>query len=278
MPTRTFPYGGFMGCVVCGSSTKSGSLLCSKCFGRLGEPVSLVPRLMDPNADQRLVSSRSAAMMIGPLVSPEVKFSKGTEPALTFRTMLTDQDKSRIPSYVDMYLDGVGVPLHLTGFERIPKRELISSIIWNCETLEFDTEFWAKACLRIGNLYALSTSRTRYLAVDQKELQGLLHKHTELARKFYSHSSRFPKLDRVAQGNSALLGHWVGESERAIDILEDLIANQITSESVPFVVQGAIVLLETGQMERAKDALSTIPDKLRSPLANRMLASMGVPQ
>jgi hypothetical protein len=252
--------------------------LCGKCFGRLGEPVSLVPRLMDPNADQRIVPNRSAAMMIGPLVSPEVRFAKGTEPALTFRTMLTDQDTSRIPSYVDMYLDGVGVPLHLTGFERIPKRELISSIIWNCETLEYDTEFWAKACLRIGNLYSLSVSRARYLAVDNRDLQGLVQKHAGLARKFYSRSARFPKLDLIARGNSALLGHWLGESEKAIDILEEMIANQITSESAPFVVQGAIVLLETGQMERAKEALSMIPDKLRSPLAIRMLASMGVPQ
>jgi tetratricopeptide (TPR) repeat protein len=217
-------------------------------------------------------------MMIGPLVSPEVKFSKGTEPALTFRTMLTDQDTSRVPSYVDMYLDGIGIPLHLTGFERIPKRELISSIIWNCETLEYDTEFWAKACLRIGNLYALSASRARYLAVDQKDLLELLHKHTGLAQKFYSRSSGFPKLERIAQANSALLGHWMGESEKAVDILEELIANQITPDSVPFVVQGAIVLLETGQMERAKEALSMVPDKLRSPLANRMLSSMGVSQ
>ena len=252
--------------------------MCGKCFGRLGEPVSLIPRLMDPNADIRLVSTRSAAMMIGPLVSPEVKFSKGTEPALTFRTMLTDQDQSRIPSYVDIYLDGVGVPLHLTGFERIPKRELISSIIWNCETLEFDTEFWAKACLRIGNLYSLSASRIRYLTVDPKDLRELMEKHAALARKFYSRSSRFPKLDLIAQGNSALLGHWMGESDKAVDILEKLLENQITPDSAPFVVQGAIVLLETGHMDSARDALSSIPDKLRSPLANRMLASMGVSQ
>jgi hypothetical protein len=252
--------------------------LCGKCFGRLGEPVSLVPRLMDPNADQRLVPTRSAAMMIGPLVSPEVKFSKGTEPALTFRTMLTDKDQSRIPSYVDMYLDGVGVPLHLTGFERIPKREVISSMIWNCETLEFESEYWAKACLRIGNLYSLSASRARYLAVNQRDLQGLMQKHAELARKFYSRSSKFPKFDRIGQANSALLGHWMGESEKAVDILEGLIGNQITDESSPFVVQGAIVLLETGQMDRAKEALAMIPEKLRCPLANRMMASMEVPQ
>jgi hypothetical protein len=274
MPTCTFPNRGFMGCVVCGSPTKSGSLLCGKCFGRLGEPVSLVPRLMDPNADMRLVPNRSATMMIGPLVSPEVKFSKGTEPALTFRTMLTDQDRSRIPSYVDTYLEGVGVPLHLTGFERIPKRELTSSIIWNCETLEFDTDFWAKACIRIGNLYSLSVSRARYLAVGQQDLQSLLLKHIELARKFYSRSSGFPECERIAQGNSALLGHWMGESEKAIDTLEELIANHITAESAPFVVQGAIVLLETGQMERAKEALSAIPDKLRNRLANRIIASL----
>ena len=233
---------------------------------------------MDPNADQRLVPLRSAAMMIGPLVSPELKFSKGTEPALTFRTMLTDQDRSRIPSYVDMYLDGVGVPLHLTGFERIPKRDLISSIIWNCETLEFDTEFWAKACLRIGNLYSLSASRIRYLAVDPKDLNELMQKHAGLARKFYSRSARFPNLDVIAKANSALLTHWMGESEKAIDILENLLQNQITPENAPFVVQGAIVLLESGHMDNGRDALSMIPEELRSPLAQRLLASMGVPQ
>ena len=252
--------------------------MCGKCFGRLGEPVSLVPRLMDPNADQRLVPLRSAAMMIGPMVSPEVKFSKGTEPALTFRTMLTDKDRSRIPSYVDMYLDGVGVPLHLTGFERIPKRDLISSIIWNCETLEFDTEFWGKACLRIGNLYSLSASRIRYLAVDPKDLNELMQKHAELARKFYSRSARFPKLDQIAQANAALLTHWMGESDKAIDVLENLLQNQITPENAPFVVQRAIVLLESGKLDNGRDALSMIPEELRSPLAQRLLASMGVPQ
>jgi hypothetical protein len=50
------------------------------------------------------------------------------------------------------------------------------------------------------------------------------------------------------------------------------------AENAPFVVQGAIVLLESGQMGSAKEALSTIPEKLRSPLAKRMLASMGVSQ
>ena len=267
-----------MGCVVCGSPARSGSLLCDKCFGRLGEPVSLVPRLMDPNADQRLVPQRSATMMIGPLVSPEVKFSKGTEPALTFRAMLTDQDRSRIPSYVDMYLDGVGVPLHLTGFERIPKRELISSIIWNCESLEYDTLFWAQACLRIGNLYSLSASRIRYLTVDPRSLRELMEKHAALARKFYSRSAGFPKLDQIAQGNSAMLDHWLGESDRSIETLEKLLSTPIDADNAPFVVQGAIVLLETGRMDSARDALSLIPEKLRSPLAKRMLASLGVSQ
>ena len=248
--------------------------MCGKCFGRLGEPVSLVPRFMDPNADQRLVPQRSAAMMIGPLVSPEVKFSKGTEPALTFRTMLTDQDRSRIPSYVDMYLDGVGVPLHLTGFERIPKRDLISSIIWNCETLEYDTEFWARAGLRIGNLYALSASRARYLTVDPKDLQGLMDKHSSLARMFYSRSARFPELDLIAQGNSALLAHWMGGSEKAIETLERLLTVPINADNAPFAVQKAIVLLESGHMDAAREALSSIPEPLRSPLAKRMMASM----
>jgi hypothetical protein len=252
--------------------------LCGKCFGRLGEPVSLVPRLMDPNADQRLVPQRSAAMMIGPLVSPEIRFSKGTEPALTFRTMLTDQDQTRTPSYIDMYLDGVGVPLHLTGFERIPKRELISSIIWNSESLEYDTEFWARACLRIGNLYSLSASRARHLTVDPTDLRGLMEKHAALARKFYSRSVKFPKLDLISRGNSALLDHWMGESDQAIERLEGLLSLPINEENAPFVVQGAIVLLETGQLGTARDALYTIPEKLRSPLANRLLASMGVRQ
>jgi hypothetical protein len=233
---------------------------------------------MDPTADQRLVPQRSAAIMIGPLVSPEVKFSKGTEPALTFRTMLTDQDRTRLPSYVDMYLDGVGVPLHLTGFERIPKRELISSIIWNCESLEYDTEFWARACLRIGNLYSLSASRTRYLTVDPTDLRGLMDKHASLARKFYSRSVGFPKLDLISRGNSALLDHWMGESDKAIGSLEKLISAPIDADNAPFVVQGSIVLLETGQMDNARDALSSIPEKIRSPLTKRLLASLGVPQ
>jgi hypothetical protein len=274
MPTRTFPNGGFMGCVVCGSPTRSGSLLCGKCFGRLGEPVSLVPRLVDPNADQRIVPLRSAAIMIGPLVTPEIRISKGTEPALTFRTMLTDQDRSRIPSYVDMYLNGVGVPLHMTGFERIPRRDLISSIIWNCESLEFDTEFWAKACLRIGNLYSLSAERVRYLTIDPEDRKGLMERHASLARKFYSRSANYPRLEMIAQGNSALLEHWLGNSEKAIETLEKLLASPITAENAPLVVQGSIILLETGQMGSANEALGSIPESLRSPLAKRMLASM----
>ena len=252
--------------------------MCGKCFGKLGEPVSLVPRMMDPTADQRLVPQRSAAMMIGPLVSPEVRFSKGTEPALTFRTMLTDEDRSRTPSYIDMYLDGVGISLHLTGFERIPKRELISSIIWNSESLEYDTEFWARACLRIGNLYSLSASRIRYLTVDPKDLRQLMEKHAALARKFYSRSTNFPELDLIAQGNSALLDHWMGESDRAIASLEKLLALPITAENAPLVVQGSIVLLESGHMDEAREALSSIPEKLRSPLAIRLLGTMGVSQ
>jgi hypothetical protein len=229
---------------------------------------------VDPNADQRLVPLRSAAIMIGPLVSPEIRISKGTEPALTFRTMLTDQDRSRIPSYVDMYLDGVGVPLHLTGFERIPKRDLISSMIWNCESLEFDTEFWAKACIRIGNLYSLSAERGRYLTVDPEDREELMERHATLARKFYSRSVNFPDLDLIAQGNSALLDHWMGDSEKAIAALEKLLALPITAKNAPLMVQGSIILLETGQTGSANEALSSIPEPLRSPVAKRMLASM----
>jgi hypothetical protein len=192
--------------------------------------------------------------------------------------MLTDQDQSRIPSYIDMYLHGVGVPLHLTGFERIPKRELISTIVWNCENLEYDTEFWARACIRVGNLYSISAARSRYLTVAPQDLKGLMDKHAGLARKFYSRSSRFPKLELIARGNSALLDHWMGESDKAVATLEGLIGGAVDAEKAPFVVQGAIVLLETGHMDSAKEALLTIPVKLRSPLAERMLASMGVPQ
>ena len=168
--------------------------------------------------------------------------------------------------------------MHLTGFERIPKRELISSIIWNCETLEYDTELWARACLRIGNLYSLSVSRTRHLTVDPHDLKGLMEKHAALARKFYSRSAKFPQLDLIAQGNTAMLDHWMGESGRAIETLEKLLAPPIEADKAPFVVQGAIVLLESGQMSSAKEALSTIPMKLRSPLAKRLLASMEVSQ
>ena len=171
--------------------------------------------------------------MIGPLVSPEVRFSKGTEPALTFRTMLTDEDRSRIPSYIDMYLDGVGIPLHMTGSRSFPKRELISSMIWNSESLEYDTEFWARACLRIGNLYSLSACRVRYLTVDPKDQRELMEKHAALARKFYSRSSRFPKLDLIAQGNSALLDHWMGMSDRAVGELEKLLAAPSTTQERP---------------------------------------------
>ena len=164
--------------------------------------------------------------------------------------------------------------MHLTGFERIPKRELISSIVWNCEPLEFETEFWASACLRIGNLYSLSASRTRYLTVDPRDLKGLMEKHAALARKFYSRSAKFPKLDIIAKANSAMLDHWMGESDKAIETLERLLTPPIIAENAPFVVQGAIVLLESGQMGSAREALSTIPERLRSPLAKRMLASM----
>ncbi len=189
--------------------------------------------------------------------------------------MLADRDQSRTPSYIDMYLDGMGVTLHLTGFERIPKRELISSIIWNSESLEYDTEFWARACLRIGNLYALSASRARHLTVDPTDLHGLMEKHASLARKFYSRSRNSPSLDRISRGNSALLDHWMGESDMAIDRLEGLLSLPIDEDNAPFVLQGAIVLLETGQLGTARDALNTIPENLRSPLAKRLLASMG---
>jgi hypothetical protein len=105
-----------------------------------------------------------------------------------------------------------------------------------------------------------------------------MEKHAALARKFYSRSVKFPKLDLISQGNSALLDHWMGESDQAIERLEGLLSLPINEENAPFVVQGAIVLLETGQLGTARDALYTIPEKLRSPLANRLLASMGVRQ
>lgn len=197
-----------MTCLVCGSRTSVGASLCSRCFKRMDDPLRLAANALDPMADQRFVMTSSIALRIGPSFSGEVRLGKGLDPSLTFERMLASEDRTHIPSFIDKYLDDLGVGLELTGSEMIPDRKLIFEMVRASADLSFDTDTWAKACLRLGNVTALAIRSVARMPLEPADSARALSDLRERSEYLYSMSQKWPELVQMAERNRALMMGW----------------------------------------------------------------------
>ena len=105
-----------MACASCGRETKAGVLFCAGCLSGLTDPLDLLPRLIEPTADARLLKMNSVSMRIFPINGPALSYGAGLDAPLRLPALMEHERISAFPSFVDDYLAGAGVGLHVFGF------------------------------------------------------------------------------------------------------------------------------------------------------------------
>lgn len=266
-----------MGCVVCGAETKGSALLCEKCFAAIDDPLVLLPSALDPKSDQRLLLISSPCLRIGPASSADISYSKGMEPALRLREILASGDKRGLPQFVGSYLAGLGVGLYLRGDERLPRRGITWNILRNAMDLDFKSEHWAAASIRMGNVLALLVREVSKLPIEASAALPFVQKYSEAARNLYSRSVSYPSLSGIASVNAILLDHWTGSSEKALSDIEGKIAGaESEAARAHLLIIKATILIESGMQSQAVQALETIPGKVRDERIPRLKALIEV--
>jgi hypothetical protein len=249
-----------MPCVACGSETKAGTLLCARCAARIDDPFSLVPCSQDPMADARLFQTGSAAIRVFPSPSEDLALSRGPGPALRLRAMLSREDKRPVQTLVDEYLAGMGVDLHVWGDERLPRRAFLPSLLDGAGPLDFKTETWARASIRMGNLHALLVRHVSILPIDDSWRRPFVDSNAETARALYARARSYGSLSSVVSSDRALLDHWTGRSVEALSALAALTRSEsVDADVVAALVKQALVFVDLGKNDEALDALAKVP-------------------
>jgi hypothetical protein len=244
-------------------------LLCAGCLSGLTDPLDLLPRLIDPTADARLLKMQSVSMRVFPTNGPALGYSASLEAPLRFPALMEHENVAAFPSFVDEYLAGIGIDAHLFGDELLPHRPFVWELIRQAETVEIASEVWARASLRMANVHILLVRAASRLAVDETWLTPFLKKHTGSALTLSGRSKDYPKLNRVAASNLQMMNAFLGNVEEAISELAKLetepddVTNQIT-------IKKAILLMQLGKVELAKEALTRIPESFRDMRAKRL--------
>jgi len=248
--------------------------MCKRCLDGIVDPLNLLTRYQDPCSDARLQQMGSISLRIGPVVGPDFTWGGGVEPALRFRSLMEKPDKASVPSFVEEYLAGMGIGLHVWGYESIPQRTLVWRVVEECEGLESESELWARASVRMGNLHSLTVMAAAKLPVDESWLSEFMEKRSKAALRLYSRSERYPAVARVARSNLAMLHSWMGRSEDAIKTLDELIGEQMDEENVNLIFKKAMVLRQSGRREECATVLEAIPDELMSWRAKRFRSEL----
>ena len=247
-----------MACVACGAETRPGVLMCSRCLGSLEDPLSLVPRMQDPTADSRLFHRGSLIIRIGPVAGEDVELGRGVEPALRLRSLLEKKDEIALGAFVDKYLAGAGVGLHLWGDERLPKRSLVWNVVSSIKGGEGNGQAWGRASLRIGNVHSLIVKNAAPLPVDGQWLSNFLIYHTREAEKAYVRGRQVTELSSIADSDLAMLRLFSGKGEEALGLLEPL-SDASDPMNMPFIIKRAVVLDILGRKDGALAELAKVP-------------------
>jgi hypothetical protein len=259
--------------VVCGVETKGAALLCGRCLGKIDDPLTLLPVSLDPTSDHRLFQVASASLRIGPTSTADTTFSKGLEPALRLREILASKDAGALPQFIDHYLMGLGIGLYLRGDERIPRRGLIWNIMKGAEGLEFNTEQWASASLRMGNIYSLLARALSMLPIDSSAALPLAQKNADTARRLYSKSLPYPALNLASSANEAILDHWTGDSNKALLTIERLLGLELSEDDRShLMIIKATILVDTGEMAKAVQIVESLPGVVKDARVSRLKA------
>jgi hypothetical protein len=176
-------------------------------------------------------------------------------------------------SFVDEYLAGIGVGLHLFGDELLPRRPFIWQLIKQAEGVEIANEAWASASLRMANVHILLVRTVSWLAVDESWQTSFLKVHTGLALSLCERSKEYPKLHRIASSNLQLMNAFLGNQEEAIEELVKLEAGE-DEDSYNITKKKAMLLVQVGKFDLAGEALQRVPASFIDMRAKRLKARL----
>jgi hypothetical protein len=251
-----------MACVSCGVETKVGVLMCKRCLDGRMDPLTLTKRMQDPAADMRLHQVGSAVLRVGPVSGTDMDFGEGVEPAIRLRSLMEREEVVALQSLVEEYLASAGIALHVWGDERLPRRAFLWRMVEDVRSLEARSELWAKASVRMGNLHALLVQAAANLPVDEAWRTDFIKKNASVSLSLYSRAKEYRPMWKVAQSNLAMLYSWIGRTDEALHILEDLLGHRADKETVNFAIKRAIILCDAGRRKECEEELSLIPEEL----------------
>ncbi|MCX6651227.1 MAG: tetratricopeptide repeat protein [Methanomassiliicoccales archaeon] len=244
-----------MVCTFCGAPSLEGAMVCAACSKRVKEEIYLRDWAMDPRSDLRSLGTRSACLRVGPSSQGEVLLGKGTDPYLLVQRTMQAEDRSHLPTVVDQYLSGMGLGLHLMGDEQLPERPVTKELVSLPQSADFEGERWGRALLRLGNILAISARDVSRLPLgDLGRKEAFAQKAAE-ALDLYQRAGKVPEVEPIARANIAMLRHWGGEHEAALDELRAVVPASDGAR-----LQLARVLLDLGREDEAADIVAQTDD------------------
>jgi len=244
-----------MVCTFCGAPSLEGAMVCAACLEKVYGEFYIREWAMDPRSDLRSLGSRSACLRIGPSSQGEVLLSKGSDPYLLMEKTLQAEDRSHLPTVLDQYLSGLGVDLCLMGDEQIPDRPMLKELVTLPESMDYPGERWAKVLIRIGNLMAISARDISRLPLGEDARREAFRERAGKAADLYRRAGRIAELEGTARGNLAMLRHWAGNHQAAMEELRSVSASSDDAK-----LQLAKVLWDLGREEEAVVIISQSPD------------------
>jgi len=258
-----------LACASCGKETETGVLFCAGCLSGLNDPLDLLPRLIDPTADARLHKVQSVSMRIFPTIGPTLSFGPGLDAPLRLSALMEHERIADFPSFVDEYLAGAGVGLHLFGDEMLPLRPFVWEMIKQTEGVEIASEAWARASLRMANVHILLVRAVALLTVEENWQTSFLRNHTGSALSLSARCKEYSKLNRIAASNLQMMNAFLGNVEEAIAELDEL-GMEAGDDSYQIAIKRAMLLMRAGKDDLAREALKSIPVSLDDARARRL--------
>jgi hypothetical protein len=212
-------------------------------------------------ADQRMLAHGSVLLMVGPSFMGETRAGKSLDPGLTFDRMMSSEDRSHVPSFIDRYLSDLGIDVVLTGNEMVPRRETVSRMVRAAAAMGLEDDRWARPCARMGNIIALAIRNAISLPIEPADSSQMVRDLTFMAQKFYERALKDPALERTVKANMALLQHWNGTSDEALASLLRLVEEPASQdEKAEIDTKRSQVLHDLGKDAEATALLKRIPE------------------
>jgi hypothetical protein len=229
-------------------------------------------------ADQRMLTHGSVMLMIGPSFMGETRSGKALDPGLTFDRMVSSEDNSHAPSYIDRYLNCLGVGVVLTGNEMLPRREIIPRMVRTAVASNLEDERWARPCARLGNVVALAIRNASTLPVEPSDSFQMIKELTSMAETLYGRALKDRTLERSVRANMALMQHWAGSSDDALLSLIALVEGSSDEERAEIDTKRSQVLHDKGRDAEAIALLKKVRKEIMTERGRDLLIELEAAQ